>query len=292
MRIHPLLLSLLLLATPIGPRPFATEKDHPPAAEEDAGNSTAGNRSGRTETGFRKQFRTFLSDGEYLLTFPSRPTRRGVFITASVVGVTGYLIERDEEIRDWIEEHRSETSGDLERIFEPIGRAGSGFVITGGAYLIGRWSGRDRLRHTSAVAFESFVYTGAITAAAKGLFARERPDEPGSTGQFWEGESAFPSGHTSRTFAIASVFAESYGPRAAWVAYPIATLVGLARLEDSTHWASDVLAGGALGIAIGKALSRRHDLGPDDRASGRRRAPRFAMMAGSGAFGVRIHLAP
>ncbi|MCZ6695105.1 MAG: phosphatase PAP2 family protein [Acidobacteria bacterium] len=285
-------MSLLLLATPAGPLPFATDKDRPPAAEEDTGNPTAENRSGGGETGFRKHSRTFLDDGKYLLTFPSRPTRRGVFITASVVGATAYLVTRDEELRDWLEGHRSETTGDLERIFEPIGRAGSGFVITGGGWLLGRFFGRDRLRRTSAVAFESFVYTGVITAAAKGLFARERPDEPGSTGQFWEGESAFPSGHTSRTFAIASVFAESYGPRAAWVAYPIATLVGLARLEDSTHWASDVLAGGALGIVIGKALARRHDLRPDDRSSGRRRGARYAMMAGPGGFGVRIHLGP
>ncbi len=234
----------------------------------------------------RETFRTFLDDGRYLFTFPSRPTKRGVVITSSVIAMTGYLITRDEEIRDWIEEHRSETSGDLESIFEPIGRAQSGFVITGGAWLIGRLTHRDKLTRTSAVAFESFLYTGAITSLAKGAFAREPPEGPGSRGQFWEGESSFPSGHTSRTFAIATVFAESYGRRAAWVAYPIATLVGLARLEDSTHWASDVLAGGALGIAIGKALARRHDLRPERGTPGAARSSSMRIEAGPG--GVRL----
>ncbi len=207
-----------------------------------------------------RAFRAFLDDGRYLLTFPTRPTRRGTILTASVVGATGILLTRDEAILDWIGDHRSETSGDLERVFEPIGRIGSGFAITGSAWLLGRAAGRDRLRRTSAVAFESFIYTAAITSAAKGLFARERPDGSGSKGQFWEGGTSFPSGHTSRTFAIASVFAESYGPRAAWVAYPIAGLVGLARMENDTHWASDVLAGAGLGIAIGRALAGRHGL--------------------------------
>jgi hypothetical protein len=214
------------------------------------------------EESARETFKTFLDDGKYLLTFPSRPTRRGVILTASVVAATAILVTRDEEIRDWVEENRNETSSDLEEIFEPIGRAEMGALFTGGAYLLGRWSHRDKLRRTSAVAFEAYLYTGAITAVAKGLFAREGSRDPSSKGEFWEGGDIFPSGHTSRTFAIAAVFAESYGKPAAWVGYSIATLVGLARIESSDHWASDVLAGGALGLAIGKALARRHALHP------------------------------
>jgi membrane-associated phospholipid phosphatase len=243
-QIRPLLLAILICTSPVSLR----AADETSAIAEEAGE--------------RKILRTFLDDGRYLLTFPSRPTRRGVVLTASVLAATGILVTRDEEIRDWVQENRTETSSNLESVFEPIGRVESGLVITGGAYLLGRWTHREKLRKTSAVAFEAFVYTGAITALAKGAFGREGSRDPSSTGQFWEGGDIFPSGHTSRSFAIASVFAESYGKPAAWVGYSIATLAGLARIESSDHWASDVLAGGALGIAIGKALSRRHALRP------------------------------
>ena len=33
-----------------------------------------------------------------------------------------------------------------------------------------------------------------------------------------------------------------------WVAYPIASLVGWSRVQDDEHWASDVVAGAALGL--------------------------------------------
>jgi hypothetical protein len=209
-------------------------------------------------SGFHKAWRVFLDDGKYLFTFPRRPTKKGVILTSSWLAVTGYLITRDEDIREWVWENRNETSGKLERIFEPIGRAETGILFTGGTYLIGRWSNRPKLKKTGAVAFEAWLYTGAVTAAAKGLFAREGSSDPESTGQFWEGGDIFPSGHTSRTFAIAAVFAESYGKKAAWIGYPIAGLVGLARIENSSHWASDVVAGAGLGIAIGRAIGSRH----------------------------------
>ena len=47
-----------------------------------------------------------------------------------------------------------------------------------------------------------------------------------------------------------------------WVqaaAYGIAGLVGLSRMEQGAHYASDVLAGARLGVAVGNAVVRFHD---------------------------------
>ncbi|MCD4731280.1 MAG: phosphatase PAP2 family protein, partial [Bacteroidales bacterium] len=69
----------------------------------------------------------------------------------------------------------------------------------------------------------------------------------------------------------ASVLAQGYKDKL-WVgitSYSIATLVGLSRLHDGKHWATDVIAGAAIGTAIGITLSSINfsakdniDLGP------------------------------
>jgi hypothetical protein len=48
-------------------------------------------------------------------------------------------------------------------------------------------------------------------------------------------------------------------------AYPV--MVGLGRMADGWHWASDTMAGGAMGFAIGKAMSDRQLAREAERAS-------------------------
>ncbi|MBI3003284.1 MAG: phosphatase PAP2 family protein, partial [candidate division NC10 bacterium] len=71
-------------------------------------------------------------------------------------------------------------------------------------------------------------------------------------------EDAFPSGHASRAFAVAAVFADRYDGPVPTLAYGAAGLIAASRVVLDQHWASDVVAGAALGIVIGRALSRRH----------------------------------
>ena len=112
---------------------------------------------------------------------------------------------------------------------------------------------------TAATAFEAYLWTFVITSAAKAAFGRERPSGDADAHGFFEGDTIFPSGHTSRSFAIAAVLADRHGRVAAWIAYPTAALIGLATVQQDTHWASDILAGAGLGLAIGKGIaSRRH----------------------------------
>jgi membrane-associated phospholipid phosphatase len=55
----------------------------------------------------------------------------------------------------------------------------------------------------------------------------------------------------------ATVFATMYRDQR-WVppvAYGLATLVGLSRIYDNAHWASDVMAGAAIGFLSAKAMT-------------------------------------
>lgn len=65
--------------------------------------------------------------------------------------------------------------------------------------------------------------------------------------------NSFPSGHTSNTFAVATVLALFY-PRRGWVAFIAAALVGYSRIYVGAHWPSDVLFSAFLGVFVAVAV--------------------------------------
>jgi membrane-associated phospholipid phosphatase len=77
---------------------------------------------------------------------------------------------------------------------------------------------------------------------------RERPD--GSNAY------SFPSGHSATAFAAATVLDRRYGGLVGWAAYGAAALAAEARVADSHHYLSDVVAGAILGHFIGRFVTR------------------------------------
>lgn len=69
---------------------------------------------------------------------------------------------------------------------------------------------------------------------------------------------AFPSGHTSTAFAIATVFATQYSDHRAVpiISYSLASIVGVTRMIEHQHWASDIFAGGLLGYLCAKQVCK------------------------------------
>src|SRR5262245_26541764 len=192
---------------------------------------------------FADAFHTFAADGGYLMTFPARTNVRGVWWTAGFVAATALAMNRDEEIRNHVLDADHPGADRAARWFEPLGRTEVEAAALGSLYLGGRIRGSEAVVSTAATAFEAYLWSALITAAAKGLLGRERPGRGSGEGEFFAGDSIFPSGHTARSFAIAAVFADRWGRRGAWVAYPIATLIGLATVRQDDHWMSDVVAG-------------------------------------------------
>jgi membrane-associated phospholipid phosphatase len=95
----------------------------------------------------------------------------------------------------------------------------------------------------TALVLKSELYMAAIVFPMKKLSSVQRPD--GSN------YSSFPSGHTAQAFAMATVIHLEYGKGHPWVsalAYTTASSVGLMRIMNNKHWASDVLAGAGVGI--------------------------------------------
>jgi hypothetical protein len=130
---------------------------------------------------------------------------------------------------------------------------GSGTV----AYAIGCSKHHAYLRDSGFKALAAMGAAGAIDLGLKLAFDREYPTKPGSTGKFWAGGRAFPSGHSATSFAFAAVIAHRY-PTNKWIkwgAYALATGVSLSRYPAKTHYPSDILVGATLGYVVGTYLA-------------------------------------
>jgi undecaprenyl-diphosphatase len=110
----------------------------------------------------------------------------------------------------------------------------------------------ERRRQWLGVAAVVPVALGA-NFCVKALTRRARPDLPGLPGLGRvPATGSLPSGHAATAFAAASA-AAGVRPAVAPPAYAGATLVALTRPYLGVHYPSDVIAGAALGVLVGRA---------------------------------------
>lgn len=173
--------------------------------------------------------------------------------------VFGAAVLTDAEVRDAFPGRREGTAGRIAAIVQPLGLARTVYLGLGGSYVGARvLSDRSWANSTLEVA-AGYVAADAITSVLKGGVGRHRPDDQHGAYRFYPGLKArsgwdsFPSGHTTHAFAIAAgISAETDSPAIASAAYGTAALVGMSRVYDRAHWASDVVAGAIIGTAASR----------------------------------------
>jgi len=98
---------------------------------------------------------------------------------------------------------------------------------------------------------EALALTLGVTEGLKALVGRHRPEGSSDT-------ASFPSGHTAMAFCAATLIERNCGPKLGLLAYGVATLTGLSRIEAGKHFPTDVLAGAAIGTLIAGLVDALH----------------------------------
>jgi len=180
--------------------------------------------------------------------------RKFGLITGGLVFSMAFL---DKPIRDAAQRNRSESA---DRFFTKIQRFGTkqyGLPVLAGFYGYGEIADDYEAKTVALDGVSASVISALVTSSLKGVVGRARPNSGLGPHHFspFQGDYSFPSGHATGAFTFASVIASHYD--SIWVdstAYGIAGLVGIARIEQDAHWASDVVAGALIGGLIGHHL--------------------------------------
>ncbi|MBC6606468.1 phosphatase PAP2 family protein [Hymenobacter sp. BT188] len=98
----------------------------------------------------------------------------------------------------------------------------------------------------------SHVVNSTLTSGLKYLVQERRPDVAADF-------SSFPSAHTSEAFMAATLLHEQFGHAHPWLSvagYSVAVATGTMRVLNDRHWASDVVAGAAVGFLSAETVWR------------------------------------
>ena len=154
------------------------------------------------------------------------------------------------------------------------------FMIGGGLYAAGKLGGNERMADIGLHGTEALLIGAGVATVIKYAAGRQRPfvniEQPHNfqLRRGFEGEQyrSFPSGHTVAGFAAAAaVVTETrrWWPEAQWAIAPAmyggAALVGISRIYNNKHWASDVMMGAAIGSFAGRKIVRYHHSHPGNK---------------------------
>jgi len=155
-----------------------------------------------------------------------------------------------------------------------------GAIGTGiGLYIFGRLDNQRRVQDLGLHSVEAILLGTAVDLGIKTLAGRARPyvdirnphDFQLARGFKGYDYQSFPSGHSTTAFAFASAVSretQMWWPRSRWplgtLMYGGATLVGMSRMYNNQHWASDVIGGAAIGTLVGLKVVTYHHSHPDN----------------------------
>jgi membrane-associated phospholipid phosphatase len=193
----------------------------------------------------------------------------------------------DSRIQRASQDHQSGFSRTVSRSVSDFGLGKFQNISLVSTSILAFVSKNKKLKRTVITWGGALLINTIVTDVMKEKFQRLRPNSGLSYNQFGDGKEewmsgSFPSAHTSNAFTTATVFATVYRDKK-WVpfaAYGLAGLVGLSRIHDNAHWASDVLAGAAIGFLSAKASHALYKLGS--------RKMQFMPQVGSGYAGISM----
>jgi PAP2 superfamily len=256
MRLGAVAMASMLLAS----APVLSEDVSLPALHSDAP-ASVGIDNG--VAGARRSFGSqLIYDTRYVLTAPARWDRndwKWFGLTAgAVLGTAALLDKRESDVA-------ADRQLTLDKVATKLEPFGAGYSL---ATLAGFYGAGKLLDSPRAVAVgedglaASIIAGGIISPLLKLAVGRVRPRNTANKAEFhpFSRNHSFPSGHATQAFTVATVISAHYpSPWVSAGAYTVASFVGYARHEHNAHWASDVVAGAALGVAVGRTVVKLND---------------------------------
>jgi membrane-associated phospholipid phosphatase len=202
-------------------------------------------------------------------------TWRDAALAGAFTGVTIAMFPADQSIAQRLQDSSTQASHFLKNASKGIQYfADPGSIFIGvGLYGIGRVIKQRDVADLGLHGTEAIAVSGLITMVIKDAAGRARPNVSADTSAHdfafgrglhkGGGYQSFPSGHATAAFAAASVVtseSQRWWPNGIWFVAPAmyggATLVGMSRMYNNAHWASDVIVGAAIGTFSGIKVVR------------------------------------
>lgn len=206
---------------------------------------------------FRKLFLNIALDQKDIFTGPFHISRDNALQWIIPTAAVAALIPLDTHLANAFENSRGQVRWGG-RISD-IGASYTLIPIVAGSYIYGAWRDNPKGREIGVLGTETLLDSLIVAGVLKEVFRRSRPDEK-HAGDFWGGGTSFPSGHAIQIWSIASLLDHEYQHKriVGITAYTLAGIVSASRIAAQKHFASDVVAGGAMGWFIGRYVYNTH----------------------------------
>lgn len=200
--------------------------------------------------GFRLSGTQVLLNTGSVLARPFRPEPVDIWVIIPTLIGTAIAINTDVLTHKELQKIPDPLIGDKQLSYW-VSYLGEGWVDVVVFLAFGILGGRDGQR-VAIAGLQALAATGIASLISKRIFRLERPTFDREQ-QHWFSRfeaDAMPAGHAMTAFATAAVLSREY-PRLSPLFYGLALWVGLARVQQSAHWVSDIVVGAALGTLFG-----------------------------------------
>lgn len=182
----------------------------------------------KAQAGFFSDFTSPLTTDAKYFTIP------GMVVTYGITAFEDQKLSNEAKTELYIE------ATEKQRKYAHYGDFLGNGVLNGTYFLVQVFAGNyDNAWHM----FNATLHTSIVTWLMKYTFHERRP----SGSNYF----SFPSGHTSNTFAFASVAAINHSWPVGLISIGIASFVGYSRIVDNAHWLHDVVGGMVIGASYG-----------------------------------------
>lgn len=236
----------------------------------------------------RKLLSNILLDQKEIWTSPFHIDRSNAGWWIGFGAVTATLIATDRSTSTIFENSQGQVR--VGNRLSNIGAAYTLIPLVAGFYGYGALRDEPKAREVGVLGAEALLDSLIVVEVLKPIAGRNRPDSLHEKRQFFDGGDSFPSGHAMESFAFASLLSHEYA-NTKWVpfvAYGLASVVSTARFAAQKHFASDIVAGGAMGWFIGRYVYKTHMDHALHEHAWSRPAITPIVQPGSGTYGIAL----